>query len=243
MTAGALRPSLFTHLFATERHNPDRGDVAASVISLILHGSIAVGLVWASTAIKPADERIVEEPVSIVIPVPDPQRASPPRGGGPSKGGSPRWTVVPPDLRNLPDPTTAPIEPEPWVEPGEPAAGPPGDAASTDAPAVDTGELRGGFEVLKVLPQMLNKAQVQHALVANYPRILRDSGIGGRVMLWLLIDENGRVVDTEVKESSGHDALDKAAMKVGEVIRFSPGMNRENRVKVWVALPVVFTTR
>jgi TonB family protein len=73
--------------------------------------------------------------------------------------------------------------------------------------------------------------------------MLRDAGIGGRVMLWLLLDERGQVAQVDVKEGSGHVAFDSAARKVGEMMRFSPAMNRDERVKVWVALPIVFTTR
>lgn len=248
MTAAALRPSLFTHLFATERHNPDKGDLAASAISLLLHGSIVGGLIWASTMIKPRADAPKEEIHGYVIPLPDPERvqAAPPSRGQPPSSGSPRPVVVPPlDLNNLPDPRTLPIDETPWQPPtseAPAASAPPGIVGDAGVGPGDS-EGRGGFEIVKVLPRILNQQQVQQALVRNYPAMLRDAGIGGSVIIWLLIDEDGKVIDSELKESSGHKALDDAALRVGEVIRFSPGMNRENKVKVWVALPVTFTTR
>jgi TonB family protein len=110
-------------------------------------------------------------------------------------------------------------------------------------PPGDGGETRGGFVVSSEVPRLLNALEVQRSLERNYPPFLRDAGIGGEVTLWLLIDENGRVVDTDIRERSGHPALDEAAVKVGEIIRFSPGMNRAARVKVWVSLPIRFKTQ
>jgi TonB family protein len=57
-------------------------------------------------------------------------------------------------------------------------------------------------------------ADVQRALVRNYPPLLRDAGIGGTPMVWFFIDENGRVLKTQLSQSSGYDALDAAAIAV-----------------------------
>jgi len=51
------------------------------------------------------------------------------------------------------------------------------------------------------------------------------------------------VQQTQVNESSGYEALDQAALNVAEVYRFSPALNRENQVAVWVALPITFQVR
>jgi TonB family protein len=60
------------------------------------------------------------------------------------------------------------------------------------------------------------------------------------VLIWALIDEQGAVMRTQVKTGSGHDALDAAATKVGEIMKFTPALNRDQKVKVWIALPIVF---
>ena len=244
MTAAALRPDLFNHFFATQRHNPDKGDLAATAISVLLHAAVVAAMIWAGTTIKPESSSEIEKVTPVTIYTPDRVQASDGGGGG---GGSHEGSIVraitPPDFRNLPDPTQ-PVNPsDPWVEPGTPAPGPPRDPSQPGSGTGPGEELRDGFVVSRTMPAILNRPHVEQALQRNYPAILRDSGIGGTVMLWLLIDETGRVTEAQIKESSGHEALDKAAMKVGEVIRFSAGMNRENRVKVWVALPVVFRTK
>ena len=243
MTAAALRPDLFNHLFATQRHNPDQGDLAASAISLTLHAAVVAAMIWAGTTIKPDASSEVEKVAPLVLYTHEPVQSSEGGGGGGAINHSSQPALTLPDFTNLPDPAP-PVNPsEPWVEPGPPAPGPPRDPTQPGT-GIGTGEeLRDGFVVSRTMPAILNRPQVEQALQRNYPAILRDSGIGGTVMLWLLVDENGRVTDAQIKDSSGHEALDKAAMKVGEVIRFSAGMNHDSRVKVWVALPVVFRTQ
>jgi protein TonB len=87
------------------------------------------------------------------------------------------------------------------------------------------------------------KTTVEAAMEREYPALLRDAGIGGTVQVWFFIDEEGKVLKTQVHTSSGHKALDEAALKVADVIRFSPALNREKKVKVWIALPITFVIR
>ena len=83
----------------------------------------------------------------------------------------------------------------------------------------------------------------EEALTREYPPLLRDAGIGGTVEVWFQIDEEGAVRQTLVKTSSGHAALDEAALKVADVIEFTPALNRDKRVPVWISLPITFKTR
>ena len=243
MTAAAVRPDLFHHLFATQRSHPDQRDVAASTLSLALHGAAVAALVWASTALAP-DKPDPTEPMPIPIVLAAPEAAL--ETGAPSGPGS-----LPGRAISLPVPDQPAIDPrlpipdagtEPWVPPSDAAAS---RALPGNPPAGggENTETRGGFIVSKVPPQLQNAPDVQRALERNYPPLLRDAGVGGRVVLWLLVDENGRVIETDVREGSGQAAFDSAAARVGEIMRFSPGKNREARVKVWVSLPVIFRTR
>lgn len=92
-------------------------------------------------------------------------------------------------------------------------------------------------------PRILNKDAVVRAMDRAYPSALRDAGIGGTVHVLFHIDEEGTVQDFRIDRTSGHDALDDAALSVAEVYRFSPALNRDKRVAVWVAFPVVFEVR
>lgn len=99
------------------------------------------------------------------------------------------------------------------------------------------------FTPFTVKPEMKNRDEVARALEREYPPLLRDAGIGGTVLVWFFIDENGRVVRTIVNQSSGHKALDDAALKVAQIAQFTPALNRDKRVPVWISLPITFTTR
>ena len=59
-------------------------------------------------------------------------------------------------------------------------------------------------------------------------------------MVWFYIDENGRSVKQQVNKASGYPAMDQAALKVAEVLRFSPALNQDKKVPVWVQIPIVF---
>ena len=99
------------------------------------------------------------------------------------------------------------------------------------------------FTPFTVAPSILNRQEVVRAMEREYPPLLRDAGIGGTVRVYFFIDENGIVGDTRIEESSGHEALDQAALDVAEVYRFSPALNRDKKVPVWVVFPITFQVR
>jgi protein TonB len=99
------------------------------------------------------------------------------------------------------------------------------------------------FTPFTVAPEILNRSDVAVALNANYPEELRNAGIGGTALLFLFIDDEGRVQNIRIHQTSGFDALDQAALRVARVFEFSPAMNRDERVPVWIQIPVTFTTR
>jgi TonB family protein len=99
------------------------------------------------------------------------------------------------------------------------------------------------FTPYTVRPDITNRAEVARALEEAYPRALRDEGVGGTVTVWFLLDETGAVARTLVDQTSGYDALDTAALEVAETIEFTPAMNRDKTVAVWISLPITFTVR
>ncbi|MCY4397864.1 MAG: M56 family metallopeptidase [Gemmatimonadetes bacterium] len=94
-----------------------------------------------------------------------------------------------------------------------------------------------------VAPDYTNPSEIRQAMESEYPPLFRDAGIGGTVQVWFFIDESGEVREAAVKESSGSEALDEAALRVAPVFKFTPAMNRDRAVPVWVSLPITFTTR
>jgi protein TonB len=96
------------------------------------------------------------------------------------------------------------------------------------------------FTPSMVRPEFRNKGAIENALVRFYPAHLRDAGIGGTVNVNFWIDETGKVVKYEVAKTSGYDAFDQAAVRVADIMEFSPAMNRDQKVRVVVTFPITF---
>ena len=92
-------------------------------------------------------------------------------------------------------------------------------------------------------PELSNREEIGQAVNAHYPPLLRSAGIGGRVITNVLVDEHGNVGDVSIngqKNSSGHRALDSAAIRVARQMKFVPAAYQGEPIKVWIALPIVF---
>lgn len=134
--------------------------------------------------------------------------------------------------------------------PGITREGPGGveDAKSGDSevavPEAHSQELssRPVFTPFTVVPSVINQDEVGAALEREYPPLLRDAGIGGTVRTWLFIDEEGVVKNQLIANTSGHEALDQAALRVAPLMKFTPALNRDRPVPAWVQLPISFTT-
>lgn len=66
-------------------------------------------------------------------------------------------------------------------------------------------------------------------------------GQQGIVMLKLLVDVDGDVIDVKMLQSSGFMELDNAAIKNGWKAKFSPPEFNDLPVRVWVSTPFNFT--
>jgi protein TonB len=74
----------------------------------------------------------------------------------------------------------------------------------------------------------------------KYPRIARRRGYQGTVVLDVLVDRNGKVGDLRVYTTSGHSILDKAALTSVKDWAFEPGMRDDQKVEMWVRVPIRF---
>lgn len=114
------------------------------------------------------------------------------------------------------------------------------EAAGADRAPSATVADRPTFTPYTVAPDVLNRTEIAAALAAEYPPLLRGAGVGGTVRVWFFIDETGTVQETRVQESSGHAALDEAALRVAATMRFTAALNRDRPVPVWVNFPITF---
>ncbi len=100
---------------------------------------------------------------------------------------------------------------------------------------------RPSFIPYTVAPVLKNKDEVLKFLKRVYPSQLKSAGVGGAVVLWLYIDEDGQVLRTVVAESSGFDQLDEAAQKVASRMMWKPAMNRDKKTAVWLSQAIDFS--
>ena len=242
---------MFSNLIAS---NPKKegGTAMSSLVSAVVHGALIVLAIIATTRVS--DVVAEDEQTNILIPVEEEEPPPPPPPPPPPANTPPppEITEVPKGFQTLTVPTVIP----PDIPP--PTAGPEISEADFSGEGVEGGKATGNptvkvtaenieaapvFTPYTVKPELKNRDAVGRALVRNYPPLLRDAGIGGTVLLWALIDETGNVMKSQVKEGSGHDALDQAAMKVADIMAFTPALNRDQKVKVWIQLPIVFKTQ
>jgi len=130
-----------------------------------------------------------------------------------------------------------PLPTEPVNDVSEPSADVAVDepSVSAEAPAPEP-----HFTPMTVRPVLTNAAVVGDALLAEYPPLLRDAGIGGAPVVWIHIATTGEVDDARVFESSGFEALDRAALNVARAMTFNPAMNGDVVTDAWVQIPIRF---
>lgn len=164
------------------------------------------------------EQKLVEVPPTVEVP-PPPERVARP--------AEPRVSTT--DVR--PDATISPTEMD--EDPPRPDMPPPPSTRSTHGD-------RPSFIPRDVDPRLQNEAELQELLEEHYPPAMAEAGIGGRVMLWVFVDENGDVAKLQVKQSSGYDRLDDAARKVARQMDFEPAQAQEDAIGVWVSQAIRF---
>jgi protein TonB len=74
----------------------------------------------------------------------------------------------------------------------------------------------------------------------QYPWQARRMGIEGRVVLHVEILQNGNSGRIEIRQSSGHELLDQAAIKAVGGWRFDPARIAGSRITAWADVPISF---
>ena len=73
-----------------------------------------------------------------------------------------------------------------------------------------------------------------------YPEDARREGREGRVLLRILVDDQGRSKQVDVHITSGSEALDRAAVDATQRWRFHPARYGDRAVESWIRVPVEF---
>lgn len=149
---------------------------------------------------------------------------------------APMAQPVPPTDPSVEIPEEVTIPRTVWTEPPE-LVTPPPTSSETDPSA------RSRLVPVEIYPELRNPEEVRRALLREYPASYREAGIGDTVLVEFHLAADGSILETGIATSSGHAAVDRAALRVAKICRFSPAMNRDQPVAVWVTVPMVFEAR
>ncbi len=134
-------------------------------------------------------------------------------------------------------PTTDPVPPDTQVKqyeigdellPGVP--GPPMPEGALDG--TDTGSAEPA--------PVLRKLRVVEMRPPSYPPSARRLGIEGIVRVRVLVGTDGKVIQALVVKTSGHEALDAAALEAVVDWRFEPAQLDGEPVRSWASVPIAF---
>jgi protein TonB len=85
-------------------------------------------------------------------------------------------------------------------------------------------------EPARVLPRV----DAAHSQQPDYPPDARRAGEEGSLVLQVLVDPNGRAIDSKLEQSSGSERLDRAALQgVKASYRFTPGTVDGKAQEMW----------
>jgi TonB family protein len=96
------------------------------------------------------------------------------------------------------------------------------------------------FTPYTVAPRLLDPRRAQRIVSQRYPPIMRQAGLGGTARLWAFIDAAGDVKRCVVRESSGYEEFDRAAIAAMMEFKFEPALHLDKRVAVWIDMPIMF---
>ena len=204
--------------------------IAASV--LVFHGAV----LWAMQTglMRRAVELIVPAEILVELMEPPAPRVAPPQPAPlkqpPSKAAAPVKMAAPQPLA-IADPTPSPNAPTGVVTPAvltAPVVAPAAVAVAVDPPAPVRVELPSS-----------NADYLQNPKPA-YPPLSKRLGEQGKVVVRVLIGLDGTAQQAEIKQSSGFDRLDQAALTTVLRWRYVPGKRAGVAEAMWFNVPISF---
>lgn len=105
-------------------------------------------------------------------------------------------------------------------------------------PPAEEEEEEDFFVVVEQMPELIGgMAALQKNI--RYPEMARKAGIEGRVIVQFIVNENGEVEDPRVIRGIG-GGCDEEALRAVQTVKFKPGRQRGQPVRVQYSLPVIF---
>lgn len=249
---------MFKVLEGRKRRVMSPATMAASVAAhlLLLGGAVYAAASGTGTREVIADTLelppLPPEP-SIVKPVepapPPPAPVEPRRPDAPAPVPGARLDLPAPDV-----PPAGIVDEPPGLAPVDPrdfGDGPTGDVIGPPPPdpTPPTGDTRPAPAAEYVVDEssveerpQLNRDGLARTMERYYPSVLRDSRVAGRVVVEMIVDENGRVREGSARVvDASHPAFGEAALRAVERFRFRPAKMAGVPVPVRVTIPINWT--
>lgn len=222
------------------------------VISVFAHASL-VGLVLAWPVSKPpAQPKIYEVALAEAAPAPAGPPAQPaPQAAQPAPPKStPQKTAPPPaerviSAKKAPDARPPAPEEQPPAPPVAAASGQPGASTQGVSGGGRPGAQMRSFGGVQAYDGDVvdERPSVLRGVVPEYPFQARRMRQEGRVLVRVVVDEQGSPVTALVQEAKPAGVFDQAALGAAKRFRFLPGKIAGRRVVTAVLIPFEFTLR
>lgn len=85
------------------------------------------------------------------------------------------------------------------------------------------------------------RPEPQYSPNPTYPQQARERQMEGTVIVKVLLATDGRVTEVQLSKTSTYPLLDNAAMEAARRWTFTPAMQRNKPVRVWVTIPFSFS--
>jgi serine/threonine-protein kinase len=163
--------------------------------------------------------------------LPEPLPASIPASTEAAVSGSPAAATAPPPAQPQPKASAAPVAPKPEKAPSTPAVE---EAPAEDAPFQRGDLIRPGPGVEVPVPFDIPPY--------SYPAAARGTGKKASIRVALLVDEEGQVIEAQVREGDKSGlGFNEAALETARKVRFQPPSKGDVPGKMWTELILDFS--
>ncbi len=235
-----LRGITYGNLFLRKQSHLYLGHgVIAAILLLLCFWLISANweklTVW--TGLFEKEERVVEyTAVTSVTQLPPPPPIAQPPAPPPAQKVAPPKAEAPPNVGKIKKVKKEEAPPEQTLATQEEIK-----EANRQQAAVDGGGSSGVlsgpmFVPCEIMPSFVKQKK------PRYPDVARRAGIEGRVIVSVLISENGRPMKAQVVKRipSDQTVFDKSAIECVMNSSYSPGIQNGTPVKVWLTVPIRF---
>lgn len=90
------------------------------------------------------------------------------------------------------------------------------------------------------VPELLDRSEARMIVAQEYPAVLQQKGIGGRVRILMWVGPEGTTEFPQIEHTSGLRELDLAALRATQALRFVPATRLGEAVGTWVSFSIRF---